>query len=200
MAKFWNDLKYHNDTTEKHEITEEEIDFLKELQKEMNTQDEFGQANPRYWVIRDYGEIYGQDLNNPDGYILYCVKDGEEICRFQSAFGERCIDEIIKFFTEDYPEDFKKEDFKVVYNVNSLMELLEEKGYEGSFNIVEYETYPKYSGFFLTHKAAEIHLKQNAYHYADNASTYAMTAWRSSEANMLYEILQHVDFGRLSSE
>ena len=39
--------EYHEDTVEKHEITKEEILFLKELQKEMNTQDTVCQADPQ---------------------------------------------------------------------------------------------------------------------------------------------------------
>ena len=199
MAKFWDNLKYHEDSFEKHKITEEEIAFLKMLQKEMNTQDDFGQAKPRYWVIRDFDEMCGQDLNNPDGCILYCIDDFEEICRFQSTvFGELCIEKVVDFFTESYSDNFEKSDFETVYDLDSLKELLEEKGYEDSFGIVEYEIYPKYSGFFLTHKAAETHLKENAHHYSANATTYAMTAWRSHEADMLYRILQCVDFDLLN--
>ena len=73
MAKYWEHLEYHEDTVEKHKITEDEIRFLKELQKEMNTQDSCGQADPRYWVIRDFGKVYGEKLNNPDGFTVYMV-------------------------------------------------------------------------------------------------------------------------------
>ena len=59
-------LEYHEDTVEKHKITKEEIEFLKELQKEMNTQDTVSQADPRFWVIagakKEYvGEEYGEN-------------------------------------------------------------------------------------------------------------------------------------------
>lgn len=199
MAKFWDDLKYHYDTVEKHKITETEITFLKKLQKEMNTQDDFGQAEPRYWVINDFEEMYGEEINDPDGYILYCTDGYEEVCRFQSAmFGELCIEKVVDFFTEYYSEDFERGDFKTVYDVEDLKVLLEEKGYGNSFIIIEYEMYPKYSGFFLTQKAAENHLKENAYHYGDNAKTYAITAWRNPEADTLYQILKSVNFEQLN--
>ena len=32
-------------------LTANEITFLKELQDELNTQDTFGQADPRFWVV-----------------------------------------------------------------------------------------------------------------------------------------------------
>ena len=44
MAYYHKNLEYHEDTTEKHEITEAEREFLRELQKELNTQDDCGQA------------------------------------------------------------------------------------------------------------------------------------------------------------
>lgn len=50
--------EYHEDTVEKHEITKEEILFLKELQKEMNTQDTVCQADPRFWVIEGSERVY----------------------------------------------------------------------------------------------------------------------------------------------
>lgn len=51
MAQFHENLHHHNDTTEKHPITKEELDFLSDLQHELNTQDHVGQADPRFWVI-----------------------------------------------------------------------------------------------------------------------------------------------------
>jgi len=54
MARYWEHLKYHDDNIPKRPITTEEIQFLIELQREMNTQDHVSQADPRYWVIRDF--------------------------------------------------------------------------------------------------------------------------------------------------
>ena len=44
---------YHVDPYKKHRITDEELDFLQELQKEMNTQHTWAQADPRIWVIQE---------------------------------------------------------------------------------------------------------------------------------------------------
>lgn len=198
MAKFWDHLKYHDDETKKHSITNEEIAFLCELQKEMNTQDHVGQAAPRYWVIRDYKEIFGKELNNPDGYVLVNTEDGcEEVCRFGTAFfGEMMLSKVADYFTKEYSTDFSAGDFESVYDVDTLLEMLEEKGYE-EYAVFEYEVIPSYYGFFLTQKAAEKHLRENAHHYAGSATTYAMTAWRNDEADMLYQILEKVDWSLL---
>lgn len=56
MAYFHQNLKYHEDTKEKRNITKADIEFLKELQKERNTQDNCGTADVRTWVIKDMAE------------------------------------------------------------------------------------------------------------------------------------------------
>ena len=39
MAIFHKTLQYHEDTTKKRELNQEDVEFLKRLQLEMNTQD-----------------------------------------------------------------------------------------------------------------------------------------------------------------
>ena len=51
---------HHVDPYKKHRITDEELDFLQELQKEMNTQNTWAQADPRIWVIQEL--VLCQDL------------------------------------------------------------------------------------------------------------------------------------------
>lgn len=95
MAKFHKNLHYHPDTTPKHNITDDELKFLQELQKELNTQDHVSQADPRFWVIM------GQEKQVvPDGYednvVLYDNDAAEEL-----AEG---IDNIIKFLNEKFKD------------------------------------------------------------------------------------------------
>lgn len=200
MAKYWEHLEYHEDTVEKHKITEDEICFLKDLQKEMNTQDSCEQADPRYWVIRDFDKVYGEKLNNPDGLTVYNSDDGNEVCEIEyRMFGSsKMADEILKELEEQEYElsDDDKQTICDAYDLDSLIEALEEL----DFSVMQYEIVPKYFGMFLTQKAAEEHLRANYYHYSGNAITYAMTAWRSKEADMLYKILHSVDFEQLNMD
>lgn len=62
MAIFHKTLQYHEDTTEKRDISQEDIEFLKKLQLEMNTQDTTGTADPRFWVIKGSERV----INNED--------------------------------------------------------------------------------------------------------------------------------------
>ena len=76
---------HHVDPYKKHRITDEELDFLQELQKEMNTQNTWAQADPRIWVIqepiRKYLDNVETDLrNDPDTVeILNQIIDGAEL-------------------------------------------------------------------------------------------------------------------------
>lgn len=199
MAKFWNNLKKHPDNIEKHRITAEEIQFLKNLQHEMNTQDHVHQANPRYWVIRDYDEVYGEKLNNAAGIIVYDNTCCETLLKVEySGFCiNSTIEEIIKALDEkEYELDADTiENIKLAYDTDSLIEALGEIE-EYDFSVYEYQEVAVDKGMFLTHEAAIEHLKRNDYHYSDKAHTYAQTAWRSREEK-LWNILQTVDFDKL---
>ena len=68
MAIFHKTLQYHEDTTEKRDISQEDIEFLKKLQLEMNTQDTTGTADPRFWVIKGSERVV--DNEDPDELVL----------------------------------------------------------------------------------------------------------------------------------
>ena len=68
MAKFWNNLKYHEDTVKKEKLTREDVIFLKNLQKELNTEDTVGTASPRFWVIKQPERVYHIDKDEAEYY------------------------------------------------------------------------------------------------------------------------------------
>ena len=85
--------EYHEDTVEKHEITKEEILFLKELQKEMNTQDTVCQADPRFWVIEGSERVYtGAEYANNS--CMIASDDGTVIAD--------TLEEAIKYFKDNF--------------------------------------------------------------------------------------------------
>lgn len=194
MAHFWEE-KYHDDTTERHDITKDEIQFLIELQKELNTQDCYGQAEPKYWVIKDYDKVYGSDLNNPDGIAIFDSDGGSTIYEGSiPMFGiSETITEIMETLEKDEYElsDEDKENIESSYDSDSLISELEELG----FSVCEYQIVPKESNFFFTQKAAQDHLRMNDYHYTNEAHSYAHTVWRSKEEK-LWDILRKVDWSK----
>ena len=75
---------------EKHNLTQEELDFLIELQHELNTQDTIGQADPRFWGVA--------------GTQKTCVgkeySEGEELVGGESVLADG-IEEAVKYFQEE---------------------------------------------------------------------------------------------------
>lgn len=78
MAIFHKTLQYHEDTTKKRELNQEDVEFLKRLQLEMNTQDTTGTADPRFWVIKGSERA----INNEDPDELL---NGSDECVMQDA-------------------------------------------------------------------------------------------------------------------
>lgn len=214
MAKYHKHLQYHEDTTEKRALTVEEIRFLLELQKEMNTQDHLSQADPRFWVIKGTEKEYGIETGYEDGADLAEADGGDTVATdMESAMvyiRDNLLDEInetdgIKRSIElsdgiFHPtihiswNDDGFEDGEEFDNMEEVAEWLRDQGYDyrvTNYRYVE-KIYP--NTMFLTQKAAEEHLKANDYHYSDDAHTYAMTSWRSFETETLWKILQQVDW------
>ena len=101
-------LEYHEDAVEKHKITKEEIEFLKELQKEMNTQDTIGQADPRFWVVAGTKKEYvGQEY-----------AEGEELIDCERIYADG-LEEAIKFFKEEIIEE-DDEDYEYILEKEEL--------------------------------------------------------------------------------
>ena len=75
---------------EKHDLTQEELDFLIELQHELNTQDTICQADPRFWVVAGTQKTYvGEEYS-----------EGEELIGGESVLAYD-FEEAIKYFQEE---------------------------------------------------------------------------------------------------
>ena len=196
--------KYHKDEIEKHKITNEELGFLKKLQKEMNTQDHVSQADPRFWVVQGTVREYGMDSDYSDGCEL--IYDGD--CVAES------IEEAIKYLKENYKEEFKSKNIVIrkngnyyefsidrgdyveaVYDLEDIVSFLENNGFD-YFSVVYYRNVDKNfeDTMFLTNKECKAHIKANYYHYPKDAHSFAMTAWRSQEVKTLWDIIQKVNW------
>lgn len=207
-------LGYHEDLSERHHITEEEITFLSELQKELNTQDDLGQADPKYWAIMDYKDVYGSSAGDPciilyDPYkvlksieetavyverIAKDVYDETAVCTVSKGFF--CCDGTITISTKDICSG-EMEEHETLYSMEEAAEWLANNGEQAEYTTVETMSYIAEHTMFLTRKAALDHLQKNAHHYSDDAHTYAMTSWRNPEMEKLIKILRTVDFDQL---
>lgn len=181
----------------------EDIEFLKELQNEMLTQDTVGQANPRYWVVKHKVRHYGvdRDYHECNGEIL--VSDNGDIIAEN-------LDELYSFLKEYEYEDsdfaiIKNHDnLKIIklpykteyyiYNLTDFYEMMDELNFDSMYVSYYNEKYEIVENtMFLTLKECKNHIESNNYHYND-AIPFAMTAWRSPQVSRLYEIIQNTNW------
>ena len=209
MAKYWKNLKYHEDTVVKEKLSNDDIKFLKELQKELNTEDNVGTASPRYWVIRQPERIYHVDKDDAD-YFMFIDDDYQELTLEElKNYLEDVYDDNLKsvdikdgVLTFEYLNEFSEEIEKYTidfnnpfldsgYSVDKVLELLELE-----VSVVYYKEIDVTvdNCMFLTQIDAENHLRANDYHYHEKARTYCMCGWRSPRFERLINILSKTDF------
>ena len=209
MAKYWEHLKYHEDTVVKEKLSNDDIKFLKELQKELNTEDKVGTASPRYWVIRQPERIYHVDKDEAD-YFMFIDDDYQELTLEElKNYLEDVYDDNLKsidikdgVLTFEYLNEFSEEIEKYTidfnnpfldsgYSVDKVLELLELE-----VSVVYYKEIDVTvdNCMFLTQIDAENHLRANDYHYHEKARTYCMCGWRSPRFERLIKILSKTDF------
>lgn len=207
MAKYWENLKYHEDTVVKEKLSNDDIKFLKELQKELNTEDNVGTASPRYWVIRQPERIYHLDEDEADYYefidecdkyelTLENLKDKLEFLCDDNLKSVEVKDGVLTFeYFDEWLEEVEK--YKVDYDNcytdgrDKILELL-----ESDVSVVYYKEVDVTvdNCMFLTQIDAENHLRANDYHYHEKARTYCMCGWRSPRFERLINILSKTDF------
>lgn len=170
----------------------EDIQFLKELQQELKTQDHDVQAAPRFWTVGDYKMVgcpdgcqdtYHVGLPNRDYYddLEELLKEIEDELEESDEYSKEAKEEFNEIGCEDSALDWIKEYYDDdVY----LIPVREE-------HIIHPNT------MFLTKAEAKRHIELNHYHYSKKAHTYAMTAWRAPKVERLLKILENFDWASL---
>ncbi|MFI2856879.1 hypothetical protein ACH6EH_07035 [Paenibacillus sp. JSM ZJ436] len=175
----------------------DDIQFLKELQKELNSQDNDCQAAPRFWVIMDYRTVPGHE-DYDSGEYEYYHNDGDhtvfrgfnDLKEFIEEYYEYAIDDELRWHLSEC-------DFEFLWQY--VEDNLNEDGYFSSVFVKE-ESFIVPDTMFLTKEEARQHLKLNHYHYTSKAHTYAMTAWRAPKVERLLKILSEFNFDLLEGE
>ena len=167
MAIFHKTLQYHEDTTEKRDISQEDIEFLKKLQLEMNTQDTTGTAEETVKYLNDN--------------ILPDCNIDRENCKIETGYTW----DFKLTYTEDGEEEYED------LSTQEVNEFLANNGHDDTMIIgISIRPFMYPNTMFLTEKEAREHLKRNYYHYSEDAHTYCMVAWRSPEVEKLWKILR----------
>ncbi|MHA7105259.1 hypothetical protein [Bacillus cereus] len=174
-----------------------DIQFLKDLQQELKTQETDGQAGPRYWALMDYKWVVTAEGHH-DRMSLFFMDD--------------CTTVIV----EEYIEDIISGQLEHELTEEQIEELKEMREYESEEGLVEwikeniddncYLIYEEEVSFivpdimFLTKEEANKHIDGNKNHYTKQVHTYAMTAWRSPKVKQLLDILETFDWDAISTK
>lgn len=170
----------------KIEVTQEQYEFLKNLQHELLTQPTDGNANPVFW-----GVIEEKEIGVPDGCgepRIY-LGDGvvntlEEAVAYVNEWIEDCDDEI-KYDWNEVDKEWSEDvaDFIKTYIDMQCRVVWLDKKWELSDK----------TGAFLTKRACQEYIDKYGYNHT-NPHTYAMTAFRNHEYEKLINLLKTVKF------
>lgn len=175
----------------------EEIKFLKELQNELNTQDNDCQAAPRFWAIKDYRMVPGnEDYDSCTTSYFHNDGDHTEFSKFEDLkefLTDYYLDDVYEYLDTDdikgLKELLREEDTPFVDLWEFVNNHMNVDGYFDECPMTE-EEFIRYNTMFLTKAEAKRHLELNHYHYSKKAHTYAMTAWRAPKVERLMKILE----------
>ena len=168
------------------QVSDEDYEFLKDLQHELNTQENDGQADPIYWSVMDH---MTQPMPEGCGDAAIYMGDGDVMTTEEAV---EYVDEKLCDYREELQEKWKDVDKNwmdsVVAFIRDDMEIiecrvvwLEEKEY------ISHE-----SGAFITKRACKQYIERFGYNH-NKPHTYAMTAYRNFELGRLLKILKTME-------
>jgi hypothetical protein len=174
------------------EISQEDYEFLKDLQNELNTQENDGNADPVFWGVEEtVDECRGGDGEyGGDPYITY--DDGK--WSLEEAVEE--VEEELKNNPEYSDEWLHKEweevDKSCAEDVYEFMtDILHWEGIYGVVYVENVKRVTPFTGAFITKRACKEYIKKYGYNHND-PHTYAMTAYRNFELGRLLKILKTI--------
>lgn len=161
------------------EITDEMYDFLMELSKEINTQDNRATAKPYFFQIQTKEEISVPEGNGTKAWWF----DGSKLVT---------QDEIDQAIFDYYDTEHTIDQIKQMDEWDKF-DLLKRMGYREVW--FDYEH--KYQNAFLTAKACKEHIRSNHYHYKEPID-YLSYAFRNPELEMVLKFISDL-WGNIKS-
>lgn len=164
------------------ELSDQDYEFLKELQHELNTQTTDGNAQPVYW-----GVMETREEGVPDGCGEPRVYMGDG--------GSLSLDDAIEY-TEEYITDKNREQWERLdkTSMEDFVGFCNDELRWSEVRVVDVERKSRLSettGAFLTKRACQQYIERYGYNHS-NPQTYAMTAYRNFELERLLTILRNL--------
>jgi len=169
------------------QITDEDYEFLKDLQHELNTQTNDGNADPVYWGVME-SEMKGVPEGCGDP-IIY-MGDG----------GTMTTKEAVEYIENDYLSDLDdadKEEWADVdkTDMDDVVRFMNENLNWHDVRMEDQrleERISRETGAFLTKRACKEYVERYGYNHS-KPHTYAMTAYRNFELARLLKILKTME-------
>lgn len=161
-------------------LSTEEITFLRNLAKEIKSQDNHGNRTPIYFEVCEPKMKYGVDLRDSDGEVFVFVF-GEEKVEFFT------IEEAKAHLITNYGFDGDTDELKEIYEFNSLWKFCVKNSIYAY--ITRYSKDVEYHGFFLTLQGYQKHMNLNGHNYHKKTGYYVSTLFRNPELEKLIEIV-----------
>ena len=193
---------------------------VQSIQHKMLTQDTCCQASPRFWGIMEPQRDYGIAEEYADGYYLEDTVDTTQ----KSIYTMEDLSTVFHDLEEDLKDAMSAEKMTLEVSQNGLsVSFIDEEGDEADsryfydlldasewlnetleadrFQSVGYkDTNTLARGpLFLTKEAAEKYLEKYGYNHPKGSHPYAMTAYRSTEIETVWKLLETTDWKRLAS-
>ena len=169
----------------KIELTQEDFEFLKELQHELNTQPNDGNADPVFWGVMETEEV-GVPENCGDPRI-YIPDDCEDYTL------EDAIEYVNEWVSDDDYDDATKKLWSETDKewIEDVADFIKEhlRTEARIIYVAEKEFISRETGAFITKRACKEYIDRFGYNH-NKPHTYAMTAYRNFEYERLLKILK----------
>ena len=152
--------------------------MLKEIQKQLKTQDNRATANPIF-IVYDWEKIPSCS-DYTDNWEYVHSEDGTTIGTTK--------EELIEFVKDNGMELLPNETELKDMIGDRLLELLQEQ--DSNFVKFYYIKKRVFINVFFTEKSADEFIKQNHYHYTKEVHTYVNCLWRNPEMQYIRDCLE----------
>lgn len=179
------------------------LDFLNRLKTRLNDAPPNGNAEPRFWVIRDYEELVGDpayhDTLNPH---IVSPSTGSAMSL------EKQLDDIKSDNFQNIQLDYGytdttmiqlKEDFDAIQDDDSALEFVQAWIDEDATLVYSFShPYIVENTLFLSEEEAEDYLKHYGYNHSAKAHVYGMTGFRAFEYENLLKIVKTTEWNTIN--
>lgn len=167
----------------------EDLDYLIELGKELKTQDNLATRKPLIFRIQDIEVI--QCVEGIEDFKKISFDEFDEEVDGTTVFDEEKLDQIRHFLINIYEfDEFINKRLAECMDLDDIITFCDVHGVD--CEVLYFANELRYSGEFLTRKAAKAHLKKFRHRYSDEAKIYCSCGAENEELTRLTEVLERL--------